>query len=366
MRAVITSEVPGVWEGLRRAVLATGLDCTSGDCVLFADLGVRLAKAPAELVLVNLGSNRAAALAAVAEAVRAGASALVVAAPTDSPAILEAIHSGARGYLDAQRPGEDLLAILEKWRSAGAVSYRRGRTLGVLSATPGTGVTTVAASVAFALAEKAPGQVVLAELGPGVPALALNLNLHPAFSVADLAGQWQRMDASMLRQALVEHAAGVSVLSYRPETLLAEALEPAALRQTLVLLSTLFDHAVLDLGHAADDARLEALRLADAVVVVVRLDVPALRLTRQLLRKLDDQGLAQGRLRLVANRYGQRKQVALAEASRVLGLPILARIPDDPGTLNLANNQGLPLVRAARRAAITRSFAELAGRLGAA
>jgi Flp pilus assembly CpaE family ATPase len=365
MRAVITSEVPGVWEHLRQAVLATGVECAGGDCVLFADLAVRLAKAPADLVLVGLGANRPAALAAVAEAVRAGAAALVVARPSDSGAILEAIRCGARGYLDQEHAGADLLATLEKWRGAG-VSYRRGRTLGVLSATPGTGVTTVAASLAFALGEKTPGQVVLAELDPGVPVLALNLNLRPAFSVADLAGQWQRMDAAMLRQALVDHPAGVSVLSYRPETLLADALEPAALRQTLVLLSTLFDQVVLDLGHAADDARLEALRLADTVVVVVRLDVPALRLTRQLLRKLDDRGLAPSRLRLVANRYGQRKQVPLAEAARVLGQPILGRIPDDPGTLNLANNQGVPLVHAARRAAITRSFAELAGRLGAA
>jgi pilus assembly protein CpaE len=360
MRAVIANEVPGTADRLRQVVLAVGLECAADDCVAFADLPVRLARTPADLVLVAIGPNPAAALPVIQDAARTPTPVLAVGPSSDSQQILQAIRSGAREYLDEAHLRDELLSGLEKLRRTGTMLYRRGRTFAVLAATPGSGVTTVATSLAFALAEKNSGRVALAEVGDGVPSLALNLNLEPRHSVADIALHWDRLDATMLRQTLVEHPDGVSVLAYKPETLRVEPLQPAAMRQTLVLLGALFDFAVLDLGHAADANSLEALRLANSVVLVVRLDVPSLRLSRQLIRQLLDQSLTPDKLRVVVNRFGQREQVPWKKASEVLGLPIIEWIPDDPATVNHANNHGLPLVSAARRAAITRAFGNLA------
>jgi pilus assembly protein CpaE len=356
MRVVITSEVPASWDHLRQVVLSAGVECSAGDCVRYDDLAVRLTRSPVDLVLLVLGPGGSAALPVVALAASTHTPVLVVGPASASPLIVQTIRAGARGFLDEAHLREELLAALEKLRADGDALYRRGRLFAVLAASPGSGVT----SLAFALAKQAPGQVALAELGAGVPSLALNLNLQPQHTVADLVRRWEQMDAAMVRQTLVEHPAGVSVLAYKPETLRAEPLAPLAMRQTLVLLSRLFAAGVLDLGDSDDPARLEALRLAGTVMLVVRLDVPALRLSRQLLRQFADQGVPREKVRVVANRYGQRKQVPAKEASRVLGLPIQGWIPDDPGTLNQAHNAGLPLVNAARRAAITRTFDSLA------
>jgi pilus assembly protein CpaE len=330
--------------------------------VTFADLPIRLASGPADVVLVILRSSPTALL-AVQQAVASQLLVLVVGSSAHSHLILQAIRNGATGYLEESHLREELLGTLEKWHGASSGMYRRGWALGVLAAAPGSGVTTVAASLAFALAEQAPRQITLAEVGAGVPSLALNLNLEPDYSIADLILQWERMDASMVRQVLIEHAAGVHVLGYKPETLQAVDSPPLAIRQVVLLLGSLFRFAVLDLGHKLDTPRLAALRLCKAIVLVVRLDVPALRLTRQLIRQLLDQGIPAEKLCLVANRYGQRKQISAREAGTVLNLPILGWIPDDPATLNQANNNGLPLVRTAPRAAITRTFDNLARRL---
>jgi Flp pilus assembly CpaE family ATPase len=69
------------------------------------------------------------------------------------------------------------------------------------------------------------------------------------------------------------------------------------------------------------------------------------------------------KLRPVANRYGQRRQVAWKQAEQSLGMPFPDWIPDDPASLNEALNQGKPLVQAARRAAITKRFDQLAQHL---
>jgi Flp pilus assembly CpaE family ATPase len=69
---------------------------------------------------------------------------------------------------------------------------------------------------------------------------------------------------------------------------------------------------------------------------------------------------------LVANRHGQKQQIQRKQAEEVLGLSIHDLIPDDPGTVNRSLNHGTPLVRVARRAAITRSFDVLAVQLNGA
>jgi Flp pilus assembly CpaE family ATPase len=108
---------------------------------------------------------------------------------------------------------------------------------------------------------------------------------------------------------------------------------------------------------------MEAVKVAEAVLLVVRLDVPALRLSRKLIRHLRDQGVPEASIRPVANRYGQKRQVAYKKAEEALGTTFATWIPDDPGAVNHALNYGQPLVQTARRAGITKRFSLLAQQL---
>jgi pilus assembly protein CpaE len=363
MRAIIASEFPGKASPFRPLLLGVGLECGAADCVTWTDLPLRFSQAPPDLVLIVLGPHPGAATTLVQQIATTGVPVLAVGPTAESQQILQVIRAGAAGYLDESQPRDELIVALERLRRSGAVVYRRGQTIAVLAADPGSGVTTVATSVAFALAGQYPGRVALAETAPGVPHLALNLNLQPQYTVADLAGRWDHMDATMVRRALVEHPAGVQVLAYKPETLQAVPMPPPAMRQTVLLLGALFDYTVLDLGHVFDEAALEALALSGVALLVVRLDVPSLRLTRQLLRQFGTQNVPTDKLRVIANRYGQRRQVSWKKAAEVLGLPIKEWIPDDPATINQACNLGQPLISLARRAAITRTFDTLVRRL---
>jgi pilus assembly protein CpaE len=365
MRIVLATDTTGSLETLRPLVLGVGLECDARDCLSFPELPDRLAQGPTDLVLVELGPNPAVAQDVIRHVATQTSIPVLAVGPTADPqVIIQTVRSGAREYLDRGRLREDLPAVLVKLQPSAAEPYHHGRTFAVTAATAGSGVTTVASSLAFALAVQHANQVVLGELGTDVPELALHLDLEPRHTVADLARDWQRMDATMVRHALVAHEAGVLVLAQAPETLTPPALEPMAMRNMVLLLRTMFDFSVLDLGHSVQPAALEAMRLAEVVVLVVRLDVPSLRLSRNLVRHLVEQhNIPVERIRPVANRYGQRRQVAWRQAEQALGLPIPTWIPDDPATLNDALNQGHPLVQSARRAGITRRFNELAKQL---
>jgi pilus assembly protein CpaE len=177
------------------------------------------------------------------------------------------------------------------------------------------------------------------------------------------------MDMTMLQHALVDHPIGVQILAYPPGTLAPAALAGPALAELLLLLRQTCGVAVLDLGHAAQDlngqgASLNALLSADLIVVITRLDVPGLRLSRQYVHDLIERGAAERKIHVVANRYGQRRQLAWRNAQEALGSVLRPSwLPDDPASLNEALNHGQPLLQAAPRATLTRQLAKLAREL---
>jgi pilus assembly protein CpaE len=364
MRVVLAGENVGQRDQLRQSLLSLGLECTARDCVKLSDLAVRLTQQPADLVMVAVTPGEAGALAAIESARKYSAAPVLAVGPVTDQEHQNLVRDhGAREYVGLTAFREGVSAALERLRVEGAVNPRRGLLLVVTAATAGSGVTTVATGLAFALAAKHPQQVALAELGTDVPEIALHLDLEPQHSVADLLRNAARMDRSMVRQAMVAHPAGLQVLAYKPQTLAALPVEPALMRSLIVLLRTLFDCTVLDLGHAAVPGSVEAMSLADEVVVVTRMEVPSLRLTRQYLRQLVERGLSPEKLRVVVNRYGQRRQIGSARVEETLELPPAGWIPDDPATVNQALNDGKPLIQVASRASVTRRLDQLAGLL---
>jgi pilus assembly protein CpaE len=364
MRVVLASETAAGREQLRPQLLGAGLECGAADCVPFAELEARLAQAGADIVVVHVGGEPASALSLVQKlAGRVTVPVLAVGISGDPQVALQVLRAGAREYLDEVKLREELPAALEKLRQTGAVRFKVGRTVAVTAGCPGCGVTTVASNLAFALAGSAPKQVVLAELATDVPSLALALDLKPRHSADDLVRDWDRTDATMLQQSLAEHAGGVQVLAYAAETLNAAPVEPPVMRHLALLLRTLYDWTVLDLGHSAHAAAVEAMLLADAVVVVTRLDVPALRLTRRYLKELSERGIPKDRMQVVANFYGQRRQIAWKQAQESLGTAVAVWLPDDPASMNQSLNQGQPLMKMAPGVKLSKRIGELAQQL---
>jgi pilus assembly protein CpaE len=364
MRVVVAHENSGQAEQTRQLLLGMGLECSASDCVSYSDLPVRLSHGSPDLLLVRVGEDALAAHDAIRQALALTQAPILAMGPTqDAQHILETMQVGAREYLDEERLQPGLEAALNKLRSAGLVTVGKCQVVGVVSATPGSGVSTVATNLAFMWAETYRDRVALLELGYEPSALALSLDLEPRYTVADVAANWQRMDASFLRQSMTPHPAGVQVLPYKPETLEVPTLDAQAVRKTLILMRTMYSAVVLDLGHLCNEEHYEAMRLCDLVAVVVRLDVPALRQTRRFLRICGDQGVPANRIRLVANRYGQKGQVGWKKAEEAVGAKFAEYIPEDSGKLNNALNKGLPLVRLNRHGSISRRLYKLARQL---
>ena len=243
-------------------------------------------------------------------------------------------------------------------RRDGRRPEHRGRVIAVTAAQSGVGVTTISSGIAFGLAGKA--SVILAELGSGVPELALDLNVSPKHSLSELIRASDRMDPSMVRDAAVKHEAGVDILAYMPETLAPEPIGAETARDFQILLRNIFNWVVLDAGPRHGLENEELIRHADSVVVVTRLDPASLRLTRKYVHTLVTNGVSANNLVLVANRFGQSGLVPWQKAEEVLKSKVEVWLPDDPRSVNGALTSGRPLVQAARWSKLTRELNKLA------
>ena len=236
MRVVVAQEQPEQTEKTRQVLLGLGLECKAEDCVSFAELPVRLSHGHLDLVLVHIGADAGAALDSMREAVTlTSVPILAMGAMTDAQQVAQAQRSGVRQYLDESRLQAELEEALENLRLAGAVKHVQGRVIGVASATPGSGVTTVATNLAFCWAIKYPERVALLELGRETAELALCLDLNPRHTVEEVTQNWERMDAARLRQCLAAHPAGVRVLTHAANALNPAPIDPRAVRKTLLL-----------------------------------------------------------------------------------------------------------------------------------
>jgi pilus assembly protein CpaE len=365
MHAIFTCEKPADRDSYRQILINSGLECGAEDAVVYEAFIQRFNRGGADLVIVAMGSDPQMGLAVVQEVHARGTLPILVVGPShDAQLILQSLKAGAREYLDIDQLRDGLHKALEKLGASKAIQFRRGRTIAVTGANPGIGVTTVASGLAFALAKQYPKDVLLSELSPGIPELALDLDLRPTITVTQLLRDWNRVDASTIRKAVFEHPGGVHILADNATFDAPPSFDAGAGKQLISLVRTLYEYAVYDLGHGTQTSLVqEAVRQADRVIVVVRLDVPSLRLTHAYLSHLADLGIPQHKLMVVANKYGQSQQVSWKKVEEAIGVKVDLWLPDDPATVNYALNLGLSLPQASSWAKIIRRFGELAHQL---
>jgi pilus assembly protein CpaE len=366
MQTVVSCEKQSDLAPLRQMMLNCGVECSADDVVVSDDLLQRMNRGGAELLIVTLGSQSPKTLQMLRQVHEKHAVPILVLGPgNNAQLILQAMQAGARDYLDlnSEQLRQRLTEALEKLRRSGVIEMRRGHSIMVLSALPGSGVTTTASGLAFALAVRHPNRVLLAEIDAGVPELALDLDLTPRGTIGQLLRDWQRIDASAVRQAIVEHPMGVHVLADKSADASSTTAAEAG-SQFVSLARTMYDYSVYDVGHGLQsELSQQTVRAADRLLVVIRLDVPSLRLTRVLLNRLADLGVANDALTLIVNRYGQSRQLDWRKAEDALGSKIDAWLPDDPATVNQALNMGQPLMQLSSWSKINRGLSKLAAQV---
>jgi pilus assembly protein CpaE len=240
-----------------------------------------------------------------------------------------------------------------------AASETAGRIIALLAPGGGSGASTIAVNVAAVLAQKHQS-CALIDLKLEAGDLAPLLDLKPNHTLSDLCLNIERLDHSLLQGCLARCDCGVQLLAAPARLADVSLVTPEAVDSVLSLVCRHFPFVVLDLDHTFRAEQRSALLKADVIVLVLRLDFISLRNTRITLDYFQENGVSRDKIRIVANRFGEPSQLSAAQAEESLGIRISQCIPDDPKTVNRANNNGIPVVKESPSAKVSRSLVELA------
>jgi len=361
MRTFIVSDHVSISQRVRQALVGQGQDCPAEHVLALHGATARLAQTQSDLLVLVLPPNPERSLAVLSELQPlTSARVLVVGPASDSRLLLLALRAGAADYIEEGELEAELPHSLSRL-SAGLPSRRdAGQIIAILAPSGGSGSSTVAVNVAATLAGKH-GSVLLCDLKLTTGDLASLLDVQPTHTLAELCHHATRMDRIILERSLVRHSSGVHLLAPPRSFGDAHLVTTEGVRQTLTLARTFFPYVVVDVDHSFGDEQLQVLKQADSILLVLRLDYTSLRHTQRTLDYFQDHGINAGRVQVVVNRYGQPQEVPAAKAEEALGIKILHFIPDEPKTVNRANNNGVPVVLENQSAKVSRSLLQLAG-----
>ena len=271
--------------------------------------------------------------------------AVISAARDASPdLILQSLRAGAREFLRLPISGDELKTVIDQVAefSAGQVEApkKKGRMIAVFSSKGGCGTSFVATNLAAATNTR----TVLVDLNLQAGDLPLFLGIDPKYSFADMAENRTRLDDALINSFVAPYSSSLSLLAAPKEADSADEIEPEHVFNVLQRLRESYDYVVLDPQHTFDSITLAALDQADEIVLVLTLDIPAIRSTQRALEIFDRLGYPRKKIRIVVNRWSKQIDLDLRQVEKFLGEPVIGFIPSDYQTAVTSINLGQPLV----------------------
>src|SRR6185312_5561732 len=171
------------------------------------------------------------------------------------------------------------------------------------------------------------------------------LGLDPKYSFADMAENRARLDDSLINSFVAPYSSSLSLLAAPKEADSADEIEPEHVFDVLQRLRESYEYVVLDPQHTFDSITLAAHDQADEIVLVLSLDIPAIRSTQRALEIFDRLGYPRKKVRIVVNRWSKQIDLDLREVEKFLGEPVVGFVPSDYQTAVNSINLGTPVVR---------------------
>jgi pilus assembly protein CpaE len=273
--------------------------------------------------------------------------AIISAAQNASPdMIISSMRAGAREILRIPISADELRTVLDRVaefsnKQLVEAPKKKGRMIAVFSSKGGCGTSFMATNLAAATNAK----TVVVDLNLQAGDLPLFLGLDAKYSIADMVEKRNRLDESLINSLVMPHSANLSLLAAPREADSADEIEPQHVFEVLNKLREHYEYIVLDPQHTFDSITLAALDQSDEIVLILTLDIPAIRSTQRALEIFDRLGYPRKKVKIVVNRWSKQIDIDLRQVEKFLNEPVIGFVPSDYQTAVSSINLGTPLVQ---------------------
>jgi pilus assembly protein CpaE len=191
----------------------------------------------------------------------------------------------------------------------------------------------------------------------------VHMNLKPAYDMGDLVKKLDRVDAELLYSLMTPYREGIWALPGPDSPELDELLDGATISTIVEQLRNHFAFTVLDCEHHMSERTLAAMDVADRILLVTQLSIPALRSTQRTLALCRRLGYPQDKTCVIVNRFQSAEVLSLADAAEVLKCGVFWKLPNDWRTSAGALMKGIPVAEFDPGSKLASSYQQLAAKL---
>jgi len=238
---------------------------------------------------------------------------------------------------------------------------RKGRIITMFSPKGGVGRTVIGVNLAVAIRVLTGARVALADCNLQFGDVGIMLNLAGNKTIQDLLHrEADEMTPEVLDSVMVTHSSGVRVLlaPARPEV--AELFTADHMKAVLQALQRDFDYIVIDTWTTFQDLMLTVFDLAERIVLLTTLDIPAVKNIRMFLEVCEALGYSHDKVGLVLNRADSTGGINVEDIEESLRHKVAARLVSAGPLVTASINSGMPLVLSQPEAQISRNVFQVA------
>lgn len=307
---------------------------------------VQVAVPPALLIVdVTDTASPASDMAALKANCGAGTTIIALGPDNDVGLYRSLINAGATDYLVKPITGQDLRrTILSISHTDVAADERRsGSVVVVIGARGGVGSSSLAAGIAWLLANEFDRHAALVDLDLHFGTAALSFDVDPGSGLRNALEDPDRIDSLLVASALVNCGDNLYILGGEEPIDEAVHVDSEALGRLLEELRQVVDTVVVDLPRNRIANHIKLLSEADGIALVTDLSIAGLRDALRI-RKAIERSVGHPNFKIVANRMGHAKggELAIAEFEKSLEAKIDYQVNEVPQAAKAAMD-GKPL-----------------------
>jgi len=275
--------------------------------------------------------------------------------------LIHAMRAGVREVLPSPAAPAALEAAVERiaLKMAGTQTRAAGQIIAFMPCKGGSGATFLATNIGHQLSRSRSVLLIDLNLQFG-DALSYVSDLRPTVTVADVAHDIGRLDASLLAASAVRVAPGFSILPAPDDMSRALEVKAEHIDAILDIAVTQYDFVLFDLGLHVDTLTIRVLDRASRIFPVLQPGLPHIRNVTRLMQVFKSLGYPAGKVELLVNRSAGGGEIGLSDMRRSLVGATLTIVPDGGKDVDNSINRGVPLAEMARGSALAKRLAEIA------
>jgi pilus assembly protein CpaE len=239
------------------------------------------------------------------------------------------------------------------------------RTVTFYSPRGGTGVTSLAANTAIALAEETGKKVLLFEGKVFFGHLEVMLNLKVQNALSDLIPHAANLDEALIRDVVCPHPSGIHVLLAPSNVQIAQGIRAEDIFNIFIGVARYYDYIVVDAGGPLNDISVTLMDAADRILLVTTPDLASLHDTSRFLQLSRSLSYPAEKILMILNKAGAEGGVKLKDIEAVLHNQMYHQIENDPANVLRSINRGIPFLLYYPRSNASKSVQKLARNLAA-